>query len=145
MGIERPNNISQASSIRGAEAVVDVGTKTQEGIDAGRTGSHIKLSVSMGSFSRILQAQAFAISRCAELNPQHNYQNVVFFYLIFSCLFIIIEISVLRNDRIKSLLVNLTAYQAVKTSQETCCYTYVCIQCRRLANADRGDRFWYLK
>ncbi len=51
------------------------GSKTPEGIGAGIAGPHTKLSIPMGSFPSIFQAEVFAISQCAVINLQRNYRN----------------------------------------------------------------------
>nr|AMS38365.1 hypothetical protein [Bactrocera tryoni] len=51
------------------------GSKTSEGIGAGIAGPRTKLSIPMGSFPSIFQAEVFAISRCIEINLHRNYRN----------------------------------------------------------------------
>ncbi|XP_050339722.1 uncharacterized protein LOC126766064 [Bactrocera neohumeralis] len=51
------------------------GSKTSEGIGAGVAGPRTKLSIPMGKFPSIFQAEVFAISRCVELNLQRGYRN----------------------------------------------------------------------
>ncbi|XP_018798969.1 PREDICTED: uncharacterized protein LOC108975122 [Bactrocera latifrons] len=51
------------------------GSKTPEGIGAGIAGPRTKLSIPMGSFSSIFQAEVFAISQWAEVNLSRNYRN----------------------------------------------------------------------
>ncbi|XP_049316943.1 uncharacterized protein LOC125779713 [Bactrocera dorsalis] len=51
------------------------GSKTGEGIGAGVAGPRTRLSIPMGKFPSIFQAEVFAISRCVELNLQRGYRN----------------------------------------------------------------------
>ncbi|XP_069964799.1 uncharacterized protein [Bactrocera oleae] len=51
------------------------GSKTPEGIGAGIAGPHTKLSIHMGCFPSIFQAEVLAISQCAVINLQRNYHN----------------------------------------------------------------------
>ncbi|XP_069964561.1 uncharacterized protein [Bactrocera oleae] len=51
------------------------GLKTAEGMCAGVAGPRINLSIPMGSFPSIFQAEVYAISRCVEINLQRNYRN----------------------------------------------------------------------
>uniref|UniRef100_A0A0K8UJZ2 RNase H type-1 domain-containing protein n=1 Tax=Bactrocera latifrons TaxID=174628 RepID=A0A0K8UJZ2_BACLA len=51
------------------------GSKTSEGIGAGVAGPRAKLSIPMGRFPSIFQAEVFAISRCVELNLHRGYRN----------------------------------------------------------------------
>ncbi|XP_050325730.1 uncharacterized protein LOC126756583 [Bactrocera neohumeralis] len=51
------------------------GSKMSEGIGAGIAGPRTKLSIPMGEFPSIFQAEVFAISRCIEINLHRNYCN----------------------------------------------------------------------
>ncbi|XP_050335810.1 uncharacterized protein LOC126762809 [Bactrocera neohumeralis] len=51
------------------------GSKTPEGIGAGIAGPRTKLSIPMGCFPSIFQAEVLAISQCAEINLSRNYRN----------------------------------------------------------------------
>ncbi|XP_069966728.1 uncharacterized protein [Bactrocera oleae] len=51
------------------------GSKTEEGIGAGVAGPSTKLSIPMGSFPSIFQAEVYAISQCVGINLQRNYRN----------------------------------------------------------------------
>nr|XP_036227438.1 uncharacterized protein LOC118682552 [Bactrocera oleae] len=51
------------------------GSKTEEGIGPGVAGPSTKLSIPMGSFPSIFQAEVYAISRCVGINLQRNYHN----------------------------------------------------------------------
>ncbi|XP_050340503.1 uncharacterized protein LOC126766857 [Bactrocera neohumeralis] len=51
------------------------GSKTPEGIGAGIAGPRTKLSIPMGCFPSIFQAEVFAIDQCAEVNLSRNYRN----------------------------------------------------------------------
>ncbi|XP_036339813.1 uncharacterized protein LOC118749151 [Rhagoletis pomonella] len=51
------------------------GSKTPEGIGAGVYGPRLQLSVPMGAYPSIFQAEVYAISLCAEINLRRNYRN----------------------------------------------------------------------
>ncbi|XP_050338062.1 uncharacterized protein LOC126764419 [Bactrocera neohumeralis] len=51
------------------------GSKTPEGIGAGIAGPRTTLSIPMGCFPNIFQAEVFAIGQCAEVNLSRNYCN----------------------------------------------------------------------
>lgn len=49
-------------------------SKTADGIYAVILGPRTKLSVAMGNFPSIFQTEVYAISRCAEIILEKNYQ-----------------------------------------------------------------------
>ncbi|XP_049316976.1 uncharacterized protein LOC125779747 [Bactrocera dorsalis] len=51
------------------------GSKMSEGIGAGIVGPRTKLSIPMGEFPSIFQAEVFAISQCIDINLHRNYRN----------------------------------------------------------------------
>ncbi|XP_039968167.1 uncharacterized protein LOC120779881 [Bactrocera tryoni] len=51
------------------------GSETSEGIGVRIAGPRTKLSITMGSFPIIFQAEVYAISRCIEINLHRNYRN----------------------------------------------------------------------
>ncbi|XP_049304030.1 uncharacterized protein LOC125776332 [Bactrocera dorsalis] len=51
------------------------GSKTSEGIGAGIAGPRTRLSIPMGRFPSIFQAEVLAISRCTEINLHRGYRN----------------------------------------------------------------------
>lgn len=76
------------------------GSKTSEGIGAGVAGSRTKLSIPMGWYPSISQAEVCVISRCVEINIQRNYSNK--------------NIPILSDDQVA--LKALSAYETTSTS-----------------------------
>jgi hypothetical protein len=53
------------------------GSKTDKGTGAGvyRYGTGLKLSFSLGQYTRVFQAEVYAIKSCADKNIDRNYKN----------------------------------------------------------------------